>query len=287
MASFADIVASSQAYAAPAQHEILSRSKEKETGRVVKKEKTKQINELMELMEAQMRAAQKKKKGFFEKAFGGDIARLLDSDIVRMAIGSLVPFGGLATSLISGMEAGNQAKSQKDALKDIINDPRYSKYKGSYLANPVKGFKTEVQDLRSQINPGLSALTSFGTQFAMQKMMSKGAEAFKGAGADLGWVKGDGVFKNIGTNIKDFTNWEKGAGLGNLKTLLTDTDAVRSLRENIVPEGKGFKDLIKDISTDDLKKMSKDLPSLLALIQGGGDEDVPFDQRSYFTGMNY
>ena len=256
MASFADIVASSQAYAAPAQHEILSKSKEKETGRVVKKEKTKQINELIELMEAQMRAAQKKKKGFFEKAFGGDIAKLLDSDIVRGAIGTFAPFGRLATSLISGMEAGNQAKAQKDALKNIINDPRYSMYKGSYLANPVKGFKTDVQDLRSQINPGLSGLTGFGTQFAKQTMLNKGADAFKGA--DLGWEKGAGLFKNIGTNLKEF-----------------------------LPEDMNFKDMVKDVSVDDLKEMSKDLPSLLSLLQGGGDGEVDFDPSSYFAGMNY
>ena len=264
MANFAQMLATAQAGIAPAQQQILAESKEKESGREVKQEKTKQIAALQKLMEEAIAAAAKKKKGFFERAFGGDIAKLLDSDIVRGVIGATVPFGRLVTSTLSGIEGVNQAKAQKKALKGILNDPRYSKYKGSYLSNPLKSFHKEVEGLRSEIDPTLSGLAGFGSQFATQTMMGKGRDMFKGGGVD-------GVGATFGGG--------KGGPMKNLWGNIT---------KELSPDGLFSKEAMKNLSMEDFSKYAEDLPSLLALLQGdSGSEDVSFDPRSYFGGITY
>ena len=269
--TFADMIALTELDTAGQKAQIQKQHMEEETGRVVDKEKTEDIENLMKKIDAEIKKAQSKKKGFFQNlGIGGCLGDILDSDFFRGAL-SFLPGGRITASTIKGIESERQARHQKNALSNILADPKYKMLSGTYLAKPVSRYLSDVKDLRSDIDPTLSAIAGFGTEFGKQTFLKKGGEGlgelFKGGapGAETFGVqdiftKGKGPLHNLAANIGE-----------------------------LIPEG-GIKGLIENIDAADLKKLSgkgEDLMSFLAMLEDLEGQPMELDASQYFSGMNY
>ena len=264
--TFADIIAISKAQMAPQQHQIQKEHVEKETARVTDKAKTEDISDLIKKINAEIEKTQSKKKGFFHNlGIRGSLGELLDSDIGRGLL-SFAPGGRLISSTLKGIESEREARHQKDALSNILEDPKYKMLtSGTYLSKPISNYLSDVKTLKSEIDPTLSAIAGFGKEFGTQSLFKKGGELFKGgdAGAETFGVKDilkkdAGPFHNLVANIKDF-----------------------------IPEGETFKSMINNMKPEDLKELSENLTPLLSLLEMDEGQPVDFEAGSYFSGMNY
>ena len=146
--NFGQMLAAAQAYATPEQERKRAQSQAQESEFEVGKEKKSQMDELQALFEAELEKASGK-KGMFGGAFG-DIGKLL----------SFIP--GVGTGVGAGLQAlegMGQAAGQKKALKGIMKDPRFAKYKGSYLGDPTKQYMKDVKGLAGDIDPLMTGLS--------------------------------------------------------------------------------------------------------------------------------
>ena len=270
-----------QSLAAPELQRLLAESKGEQATFEVEKEKKKQISALQKKMEDALKAAQKKRKkrGFFSRAFGGDIAKFLDKDLTRTILGSFIPGGKFLTAGLKGFEAGREAKEQKSALKSLLKSPEFSKYGTTWLKDPTKSYLTDVERLKSQIDPTQAGLGAAGTQYALSSMADWGGEKmgdlFKGPGG----VDASGFSVDPTWGAETFSG---GAG-GPLKNLMANIKGGGL-------EGKfNFKDMMSSIGAGEKggsMQWMQALPSLLSMLQGGEGEEIDFDPRSYF-GRSY
>ena len=281
-----------QSLAAPELQRLLAESKGEQATFEVEKEKKKQISALQKKMEDALKAAQKKRKkrGFFSRAFGGDIAKFLDKDLTRTILGSFIPGGKFLTAGLKGFEAGREAKEQKSALKSLLKSPEFSKYGTTWLKDPTKSYLTDVERLKSQIDPTQAGLGAAGTQYALSSM------------ADWGGEKMGDLFKSSGTQLGESTigGIEAGKGMGDIDVtdlvgkMKYDTQGpLKNLMANIKGgglEGKfNFKDMMSSIGAGEKggsMQWMMALPSLLSMLQGDEGEEIDFDPRSYF-GRSY
>ena len=162
------MLAVAQAYATPDQQRKLAQSEAGRAEKVVEKEQKKQQSELQDLMEQLMQEASDE-KGMFG-GWAGGLGKLL----------SFIP--GVGTGWGAGLQAlegMGQAKAQKEALRGAYRDPRFAKFKGTYLADPVKQYKKDVSSMIGQIDPTRTGLTSLASGLVsgqIAKGIGKGAK---------------------------------------------------------------------------------------------------------------
>ena len=267
MATFGQMLAASQAFAAPDQQRKQAQSESMAAEFEVEKEKKSQMEELQALMEAEMKKASEKKGPFGAL---GDIGKLA---------GFFMPGVGAGLQALS---SAGQAGAQKKALKKLMKDPKFAKYKGTWLGDPTKGYLKDVEGLAGDIDPLKTGLSSFATSMAAGKMM-------KGIGDKVG-----GMFK--GTPLVDDLGYSIDPTFGD--TAATFTGGAGAPMKNLMANikvgggigGGGLKDLFKDFNL--MEEMSKgvkgqenlqSLPLLLQMLGVGGGGNVEFDPQSYFN----
>jgi len=169
MANFGQMLAAAQAHAVPQKERAMAQSQSQQKEFEVKKEKKSQMEELQALMEAEMKRASKK-GGFFKNL--GSLSKVL----------SFIPgVGSLASALMGSIAGAGQASAQKNALKKLMKDPRFAKYKGTWLSDPTKSFMKDVKGLAGDIDPLKTGLSSLATSMVTGKMAKGIGEKVKGA----------------------------------------------------------------------------------------------------------
>ena len=241
---------------APGQEAVKAEIESKEAGRKVDTEKAEQKNMLMELMEEELKKAQKKKSGGI---FGN--------------IGKLVSFWNpIAGATLQGLGSGVQAKSQKSALEKLSKSAKFKQYGGTWLSDPSKGYMKDVGKMSKEIKPWETALATGVTSYGTGQVQQKFGEAFKdphllSAPGELPFgplekgVGESGPLKNLFASIKE----GGGFGGGGLEALFTDAGV----------EGKLGK----------AKGISEKLLSLLDLLNQGGGQEVDENYERYFGGL--
>ena len=295
MANYGQMLAAAQAYATPEQQRKLAQSESQGAEFEVEKEKKSQMEELQDLMEKAMQEASRK-KGMF-----GGLGKL----------GELISFiPGIGTGVGAGMQALSgfgQAKGQKDALKKLLKDPKFAKYKGTWLGDPTKQYLKDVEGLAGDIDPLKTGLTSLATSMTTGKIAKGIGEKFKGAfspsevgiseqitgqpggvgiRADLLGGKGGGF--DIGKTLDPrFTSGEfigQAAPLNAFDVIGGDKMMTKlaggGLKELFGGDGDWLMDLIGEAGkgTENLQA----LPLLMKMFGGGGGQEMDFDAQSYF-----
>ena len=287
MANFGQMLAAAQAYAAPQEQRAMAQSQSQQKEFEVEKEKKSQLNELQALMEAEMKRASDKKGPF------GGLGK----------IGKLVSFFNPAVgAAFETLSATGQAGAQKKALKKLMKDPKFAKYKGTWLDDPTKLFMKDVKGLASDIDPLMTGLTSFATSKVTGDIAKGIGDKFKGAFAKGTPMEELGISEQItgkagGVGIRPDLLGKGGAldlsktldprfapggveGIGGKFDVLSDTENIMS--------GGGLKDLFKDFDLMDIigeaGEGAENLQSIPLLMQLFGDKQggMEFDPRSYF-----
>ena len=170
--SYGQMLAAAQAFATPEQQRKVAQTQSQGADFEVKKEKKSQMEELQAMMEAELKRASNK-GGFFKNL--GNLGKVL---------GFIPGVGTLASGLIGGIAGAGQAGAQKKALKKLMKDPKFAKYKGSWLGDPTKEYLKDVKGLASDIDPLKTGLSSLATSMASGKMMEGIGDKVKGAFTD-------------------------------------------------------------------------------------------------------
>ena len=292
MANFGQMLAAAQAFATPEQQRNIAQTQSQSAEFEVKKEKKSQMDELQDLMEKAMQEASDK-KGMFGGL--GNLGKLI----------SFIP--GIGTGVGAGMQALSgfgQAKGQKDALKKLLKDPKFAKYKGTWLGDPTKQYLKDVEGLAGDIDPLKTGLTSLATSMASGKIAKGIGEKFKEAfsrGTPIGQVdvseqitgkaggvgfKGDLLSDKIGgTGFKAtdmfnrFDSLSKGRAMFDVLGDTSNIAAGGGLKELFGGDSDWLMDLIGQAGEGQENLQS--LPLLLQMF-GGGGEGMEFDPQSYF-----
>ena len=274
MANFGQMLAAAQAYATPEQQRKVAQTQAMGAEREVAKEKKSQMEELQALMEAEMAKAAKEEGGL---GFLGDIGKL---------VGFLNPTIGAGLSALGG---ASQAKGQKEAVEALMNDPKFAKYKGTWLSDPTKKFQEQAKELSEEIDPLKTGIASFGTSLAAGK-------AAKGMGSKLkgmfkpGTTLADTALSNMnmpgggtgGISVTDIVGGLKGGGGGPFENLMGNIGAGGGVFKG------GLKNLFQNFDLMDVLgqsgKVGMDtaaLNSLMKLISPGGG--VSFSTSDLFN----
>ena len=282
MANFGQMLAAAQAYATPEQERKRAQTQSQGAEYEVKKEKKSQMDELQALMEAEMKKASESSGPFGAL---GDIGKLI----------SFIP--GIGTGVGAGMQALSgmgQAKGQKDALKKLMKDPKFAKYKGTYLGDPTKQYLKDVEGLAGDIDPLKTGLTSLATSLASGKIAKGIGEKFKGAfkPSEAVFSPGTGgVSQQLTTPDITKSFGGGGGGVGFDVDLLKEgfTGGVKDFgftQAQFAPSG--LKGLFKDFDLMDIlgegMEGQENLQALPLLMQmfGGGGQGMDFSAGSYF-----
>ena len=266
MANFGQMLSVAQAYGTPEQQRKIAETQSMRAESEVKDVKRKQMEELEALMEQAMKEAESKKGRFGNL---GDLGKV---------VGLFNPMIGAGLSSIG---AGSQARGQQKALKALMNDPRFAKYKGSYLSDPTKQFQEKALALSKEIDPLKTGAATFTTALASGKAGKKLLDPITGNLKQMFQEKGSGVLapevasdfigplekgkwglpgdplKNLMANIK---------GGGGLEQLFEGFDVEKALGEAFGAEGK-------------LEELGENLPMLLKMFgQGGGLSSFDFSE---------
>jgi len=162
--NFGQMLAAAQAYSTPEQQRALAASQAQGTQFEVEKEKKSQMEELQALMEAEMKKASKSKFGVLGKI--GKFASFFN------------PAVAAAFSTISDV---GSAVDQKSQLKKLMKNPKFAKYKNTWLGDPTKQYLKNVKGLASDINPLLTGITSLATSKLTSDIAGKIGGKFKDA----------------------------------------------------------------------------------------------------------
>ena len=250
MANFGQMLSVAQAYGTPEQQRKIAETQSMRAESEVKDVKKKQMEELEALMEQAMKEAESKKGRFGNL---GDLGKV---------VGLFNPMIGAGLSSIG---AGSQARGQQKALKALMNDPRFAKYKGSYLSDPTKQFQEEALALSKEIDPLKTGAATFTTALASGKAGKKLLDPIYQSGKDIlsledpmgGQKFGSGGMKNLWSNIKE---------LSPLESAFEGFDVEKALGEAFGAESK-------------LEELGENLPMLLKMFgQGGGLSSFDFSE---------
>ena len=241
------MLAVAQAYASPEQQRKIAQSEAGKAEQTVESEKETQMAELQKLMEDEMKKASDE-KGIFG-GWAGGLGQLL----------SFIPAVGTGWGAgLQALEGMGQAKAQKDALRKLSRNPKFAKYAGTWLSDPMKEYKKDISSLMGEIDPlktGLSSLATGLITGQIGKGITKGAkQMFKGSGTQLG----ESTIKGV----------EAGEGMGDVSV----TDIVGKMKYDT----KGpVKNLIANIKGGKLK--DADLMNIIGQVGGGvaGLEALP------------
>ena len=166
----------------PGQEAVKAEIESKEAGRKVDTEKAEQKNMLMELMEEELKKAQKKKSG----GWLGDLGKI---------VSFINPIAG---ATLQGLSTGYQADRQKSALEKLSKSDKFKQYSGTWLSDPSKGYMKDVGKMSKEITPWQTALakgvTSYGTGLKQKSFADSIREGggIGGGGLKSLWKEGKG-----------------------------------------------------------------------------------------------
>ena len=279
--SYGQMLAAAQAFATPEQQRKVAQTQSQGAEFEVKKEKKSQMEELQALMEAEMKKASEKKGPF----------------------GALGNLGKLAGFFMPGVGAGlqalssaGQASAQKKALKKLMKDPKFAKYKGSWLGDPTKAYMKDVKGLAGDIDPLKTGLTSLATSMVTGDIAGKIGGKFKDAFTPSGGISApgaEGVSQQLA--LPDITKslGGGGGGVGFDFDLLKEgfTGGVKDFgfTGGATAAAPGLKGLFKDFDIMEMLEGIGDgtenlaaLPALMQLFGIGGGGSSDYDASKYF-----
>ena len=271
MANFGQMLAASQAFLEPQKQKALAQSESEQKEFEVEKEKMNQIKILQDLMEKEMRKAS---RGSWLERKLGDFGK---------ALGFFSPGWGTALQTIGST---SQASRQKKALKGILDDPKFSKYKGTWLSDAVGGFKRDVRGMRESIDPFTTGLSTLASSLMTGKIS-------KGVGEKLSDLFKTDVVTSEEAIVSDFLpegdplTMKEGLVDPYMAEAVTERKFTKDVFKNLWGNVKGgrLKDTFnfEDIAGKDNEEISNivSLSLLYKMLdeQQGGQE---FDPTSYF-----
>ncbi len=257
------MLAVAQAFASPQQQRALAESESKKKEFQVQKEKTRQRKEFEALMEKLMKEASGE-EGMFGGALG-KVGKLL----------SFIPAIGTGWGAgLQALEGFGKADAQKEALKGIMKDPRFAKYKGTWLGDAASQFKKDVKGLEGQINPLATGLSTLGQSWMSGKIAQGIGKGAKSTFEKL--AESDTPFKDLARPFKKTGLTKEGWGA-------TEYTPRKDLERNIHKLFGDFDlmDILSKAGDDKTSQAMAALPYLVQLAEESGEE-VEFDPRSYF-----
>ena len=279
MATFGQMLAAAQAYSTPEQQKKIAASEALEKQYEVEKEKKSQQQELQSLIEKGLKESSKSRWGVLGK--------------IGKAASFFNPTLAAAISTISDV---GTAVDQKSALKKLIKDPKFAKYKNTWLGDPTKAFLKDVKGIAGDINPLMTGLTSLATSKLTSDIGGKISGKFKDAFTPSGGISApgaEGVSQQLA--LPDITKslGGGGGGVGFDFDLLKEgfTGGVKDFgfTGGATAAAPGLKGLFKDFDIMEMLEGIGDgtenlaaLPALMQLFGIGGGGSSDYDASKYF-----
>ena len=259
MATAAELYTISNLLEQPTRQSVEAQVESKEKSGEVKLEKDKQKNILMELMEEELKKAEKKESGSFLSNIGNVLSF----------------FNPIAGGVLSGLGTGYQAKSQKDALEALSKSGKLKQYGGTWLSDPSSSYMKDVSKMSEEISPWQTALASGFETWGTGKI---GKDI---TGVGIGEI-GKGGLKNLFGVDNFWSNLnplgDKGIGRGGLKRI------TEGVKEHI--DSEVISDAISG-TKGKIKTGEEVLQQLFDLFESGGGNVDMDSLEDYFRNIRY
>ena len=260
MATAAELYTISNLLEQPTRQSVEAQVESKEKSGEVKLEKDKQKNILMELMEEELKKAEKKESGSFLSNIGNVLSF----------------FNPIAGGVLSGLGTGYQSKRQQDALEALSKSSKLKQYSGTWLSDPTSSYMKDVDIMSEEISPWQTALSSGFETWGKGKLF-KDASGIGGVG-ELGEEGLKNLFgvDNFWSNLNPLG--DKGIGRGGLKRI------TEGVKEHI--DSEVISDAISG-TKGKIKTGEEVLQQLFDLFESGGGNVDMDSLEDYFRNIRY